>query len=83
MVLAEVFCPLSLPGHKQVACPSCLLCTGGPGVAYPSNVRGGPVIDLGGGAADNFTGSGSFLVRAGSFGSGNLAGMLVRGLAGS
>ncbi len=41
------------------------------------------MIDLGGGAADNFTGSGSFLVRSGSFGSGNLAGMLVRGLAGS
>jgi hypothetical protein len=49
-------------------------------VAYPANLNppGGAVVVLSGGAADNYTGSGSYVVRRGTFGSANLVGMLAR-----
>ncbi len=51
-------------------------------MAYPANLNppGGAVVVLAGGAADNYTGSGSYVVRRGTFGSANLVGMLARPL---
>ena len=53
-------------------------CAGGPGVAYPGNLNGGPVVELGGNPAQNYTGPGTYVVRSGTFGSANLGGLLVR-----
>ncbi|KAK9846304.1 hypothetical protein WJX81_001272 [Elliptochloris bilobata] len=50
---------------------------GGPGVAYPDNLNGGPVVELGRNAARNYTGPGSYVVRSGTFGSANLFGLLA------
>ena len=52
---------------------------GGPGVAYPGNLNGGPVVELGGNPAQNYTGPGTYVVRSGTFGSANLGGLLARG----
>ena len=51
---------------------------GGPGVAYPGNLNGGPVVELGGNPAQNYTGPGTYVVRSGTFSSANLGGLLAR-----
>ena len=51
---------------------------GGPGVAYPGNLNGGPVVELGGNPAQNYTGAGTYVVRSGTFSAANLGGLLAR-----
>ena len=47
-------------------------------MAYPGNLNGGPVVELGGNPAQNYTGPGTYVVRSGTFSSANLGGLLVR-----
>lgn len=47
-------------------------------MAYPGNLNGGPVVELGGNPAQNYTGPGTYVVRSGTFGSANLGGLLAR-----